>query len=235
MQTLTCDSSPNQWWQRDTRQGSAGRQLQEEDWGQTCSNSQRCSVVVNSMTTTLEYCCTSEKNPALVADDERQCFNLASKCNSNKGCVRQYRLILSVCPKITDVTVPSKVIAGTTATIYLTVAAYPTSSFNHPTLLHQSSGTLTTIYPQISTHTDFIHLTAAYSFTVPSEGKVKLHLDAITPPGGSGCQSAASGEIKERYDMMIVEGMLVERGRWNGSYLCSMHPYDRGSALFPGM
>lgn len=206
--TLQCDSSQKHWWQRDTRQGSAG--CQEDDWVQAaCSSSQTCSRGVTSTTTTLEYCCTSGENPASAS--EVQCFNLAGKYSSvTKDCMHQYSPILPVCPKITSLTVPSKVFAGTTATIYLTVAAYPTSSFNHPKL-RSGSGPYTTITPNISTHTDFIHLTVAYSFTVPSEGKVQLLLDHITLPEGSGCQPAYRN-IKNRHDMMIVQGMLVERG-----------------------
>lgn len=211
--TLQCDSSQKHWWQRNTRQG--GAECQEEDWDQlqACSNSQTCSRGVTSTTTTLEYCCTSGENPASAA--EVKCFNLYGKYSSGtEDCVHQYRPILPVCPKIDpdSLTVPSKVFAGTTATIYLTVAAYPNSSFNHPRLRHWSSESgPSTITPNISTHTDFIHLTVAYSFTVPSEGTVQLLLDYITPPEDSGCQSAYRN-IKNRHDMMIVQGMLVERG-----------------------
>lgn len=207
---LECDSSLDQWWKRDTRQGSAGCPLQEEDWVQDCSSSQTCSVRVTSTTTALEYCCTNGDNPATT--DERRCFNLDGKFLAlTRDCVRQYRLILPVCPKITSLAVPSKVISGTTVTIYLTVAAYPVSSFHHPTLEYwNTSGPSTTISPQISTHTEFINRTIAYSFIVPSEGIVDLRLDGITPPHGSGCQSAF-GDFKNHYEMTIVPGMLGER------------------------
>ena len=88
--TLECDSSQNRWWQRNTTQGSAEcGELQQDDWVQrhACSNSHQCSVGVTSTTAMLEYCCTSGANPASAAAAERRCFNLASKCISNKDCV----------------------------------------------------------------------------------------------------------------------------------------------------
>ena len=81
--TLPCEAENNRWWMRDSRGGTAGCPLQEDEWQQVtrCNGNTDCHVEVHSATVSLEYCCTSGDNPARVASGLK-CFTLKGTCSS---------------------------------------------------------------------------------------------------------------------------------------------------------
>ena len=114
-----------------------------------------------------------------------------------------------VCPKVTSVTVPPQLFSGSIASLYLSLDAHPSSALTHPLIIHDPSGSTPSSFidPYIATHSDFVSVTVSYSFSVPLNGSIRLRLDSIPAPSGSGCQ-AADRDVDSIYTMNIVNGML---------------------------
>ena len=106
--------------------------------------------------------------------------------------------------------VPTQLLAGHQASLNLSLFSHP-ASFPSPQFLHTRIGH----FPlQLETHrtihSQFINVTAAYTFTVPAEGRVDISLSFVSPPEGSGCgTSLVSGQYPTEFILPIESEKCV--------------------------
>ena len=126
-----------------------------------------------------------------------------------------YFSTLAVCPLVTSVAiVPSQLLAGHQASLYLTLISHP-ASFPPPLIKHARAGHPTLlINTWNTTRSEFLNVNVTYSFTVPAEGRVDIFLSALRAPEGSDCGSTLSGDYSSEY-MLPIAGELVFDHTWS--------------------
>jgi hypothetical protein len=121
-------------------------------------------------------------------------------------------LRLPVCPLIMSATiVPSggQLLAGHRASLYLSLISRPLPT-SQPRFHNQIGQSLSSIPVRSDNYTNYLNATAAYTFTVPAEGRVYMNLNGISAPDGAGCGPLRSSGVVAEYDLPIIGDSVAE-------------------------